>query len=100
MLFSVSYPLVNQSVFFAVPMTAGDYFLIIHLCYFFHAVSVNLMLFQKLFGNFSKQISIPHSYHTFNKNQSPVRLHWACGAEYEARTRYLHLGKVALYQMS
>ena len=22
------------------------------------------------------------------------------GAEYEARTRYLHLGKVALYQMS
>ena len=26
---------------------------------------------------------------------------WAsCGAGYEARTRYLHLGKVALYQMS
>ncbi len=24
----------------------------------------------------------------------------AFGAEYEARTRYLHLGKVALYQMS
>ena len=23
-----------------------------------------------------------------------------CGAAYEARTRYLHLGKVALYQMS
>ena len=23
-----------------------------------------------------------------------------CGADYEARTRYLHLGKVALYQMS
>ena len=24
----------------------------------------------------------------------------AIGADYEARTRYLHLGKVALYQMS
>jgi len=24
----------------------------------------------------------------------------SAGAEYEARTRYLHLGKVALYQMS
>ncbi len=24
----------------------------------------------------------------------------SCGAAYEARTRYLHLGKVALYQMS
>ncbi len=24
----------------------------------------------------------------------------AVGADYEARTRYLHLGKVALYQMS
>ena len=23
-----------------------------------------------------------------------------CGADYEARTRYLHLGKVALYRMS
>ncbi len=23
-----------------------------------------------------------------------------CGAAYEARTRYLHLGKVALYRMS
>ena len=25
---------------------------------------------------------------------------FVCGADYEARTRYLHLGKVALYQMS
>ena len=25
---------------------------------------------------------------------------YAVGADYEARTRYLHLGKVALYQMS
>ena len=27
-------------------------------------------------------------------------LFFLCGAAYEARTRYLHLGKVALYRMS
>ncbi len=31
-----------------------------------------------------------------DKDISPPRY----GADYEARTRYLHLGKVALYQMS
>ena len=29
-----------------------------------------------------------------------VRKSFLCGAAYEARTRYLHLGKVALYRMS
>ena len=29
-----------------------------------------------------------------------VNPHLNTGAAYEARTRYLHLGKVALYQMS
>ena len=30
----------------------------------------------------------------------PLGYSAAFGADYEARTRYLHLGKVALYQMS
>ena len=30
----------------------------------------------------------------------PARMQVVSGADYEARTRYLHLGKVALYQMS
>ena len=29
-----------------------------------------------------------------------IHSHFDAGAAYEARTRYLHLGKVALYQMS
>ena len=34
-------------------------------------------------------------------NGIPTRWVWGFhGAGYEARTRYLHLGKVALYQMS
>ena len=39
--------------------------------------------------------------HTFFENPMPTRTcgHWS-GAGNEARTRYLHLGKVALYQMS
>ena len=39
--------------------------------------------------------------HTFFENPMPTLLcgHWS-GAGNEARTRYLHLGKVALYQMS
>ena len=32
--------------------------------------------------------------------QEPQKLLFSFGAEDEARTRYLHLGKVALYQMS
>ena len=40
-----------------------------------------------------------------HKNKKPPQLQSETaftkhGAEYEARTRYLHLGKVALYQMS
>ena len=34
------------------------------------------------------------------KNKTAKRLFYFYGADYEARTRYLHLGKVALYQMS
>ena len=34
-----------------------------------------------------------------NKKPTPVGV-GLNGADYEARTRYLHLGKVALYQMS
>ncbi len=35
-----------------------------------------------------------------NKNPSTFVNGFSFGAAYEARTRYLHLGKVALYQMS
>ena len=35
-----------------------------------------------------------------HKNKTAKRLFYFYGADYEARTRYLHLGKVALYQMS
>ena len=37
-----------------------------------------------------------------NKKTRPTQSHWSClyGAGDEARTRYLHLGKVALYRMS
>ena len=39
--------------------------------------------------------------HGFLGNGIPTRRVWGFhGAGYEARTRYLHLGKVALYQMS
>ena len=34
------------------------------------------------------------------KRKTPVHLHGSFGADYGVRTRYLHLGKVALYQMS
>ena len=35
-----------------------------------------------------------------NKNRREYSHDEINGADYEARTRYLHLGKVALYQMS
>ena len=35
-----------------------------------------------------------------NKRKTPIRMDRSFGASDEARTRYLHLGKVALYQMS
>ena len=34
------------------------------------------------------------------KRKTPVQMHGSFGADYGVRTRYLHLGKVALYQMS
>ena len=34
------------------------------------------------------------------KRKTPVQKHGSFGADYGVRTRYLHLGKVALYQMS
>ena len=37
---------------------------------------------------------------TQNKNSHPMDGSFCFGASDEARTRYLHLGKVALYQMS
>ncbi len=36
----------------------------------------------------------------YRQNKRAVKFHGSDGADYEARTRYLHLGKVALYQMS
>ena len=43
----------------------------------------------------------PEKVHRFFWNGIPTRQVWGFhGAGYEARTRYLHLGKVALYQMS
>ena len=35
-----------------------------------------------------------------DKKEKPMQKHRFFGAGDEARTRYLHLGKVALYQMS
>ena len=44
----------------------------------------------------------PRTSHSDNSGGSDSRLtpYHSIGAGYEARTRYLHLGKVALYQMS
>ena len=36
----------------------------------------------------------------YPKEKPPAQRQVVSGADYEARTRYLHLGKVALYQMS
>ena len=45
--------------------------------------------------------ALPLGYVTVcKKRRSDKGASFLCGAEDEARTRYLHLGKVALYQMS
>ena len=45
--------------------------------------------------------ALPLGYVTVcKKRRSDKDASFLCGAEDEARTRYLHLGKVALYQMS
>ena len=48
-----------------------------------------------LYANFCKKSTL-----IFGKQYPHSRVGIACGAGNEARTRYLHLGKVALYQMS
>ena len=46
-------------------------------------------------------VALPLGYGTLYKFRRLIkRRNRFCGAAYEARTRYLHLGKVALYQMS
>ncbi len=42
----------------------------------------------------------PLIFHTKKKKQMRMHLLFLFGAGDEARTRYLHLGKVALYRMS
>ena len=72
------------------------------------------MVFQKFFENFLKtstegdnplRVEAPPRFelgirvlqtHALPLGYSAIKI----GADYEARTRYLHLGKVALYQMS
>ena len=45
--------------------------------------------------------ALPLGYGTIYKNRNAIAfLFYLIGAGDEARTRYLHLGKVALYQMS
>ncbi len=43
--------------------------------------------------------ALPLGYGTINLRRHTGGVN-CFGADYEARTRYLHLGKVALYQMS
>ena len=51
----------------------------------------------RLFFSYKKKIrNMTVSDFLHDEDISPPRI----GADYEARTRYLHLGKVALYQMS
>ena len=38
--------------------------------------------------------------HLIDKKQAIQMNEWLYGADYETRTRHLHLGKVALYRMS
>ena len=45
-------------------------------------------------------LALPLGYVTVWKKEQNVCSFFICGAGDEARTRYLHLGKVALYQMS
>ena len=45
-------------------------------------------------------LALPLGYVTVWKKERNVCSFFICGAGDEARTRYLHLGKVALYQMS
>ena len=44
--------------------------------------------------------ALPLGYGTIQKQERIAFLFYFIGAGDEARTRYLHLGKVALYQMS
>ena len=44
--------------------------------------------------------ALPLGYGAGKKNGHNVEYKVPDGADYETRTRYLHLGKVALYQMS
>ena len=45
-------------------------------------------------------LALPLGYVTVWKKEQNHCSFFICGAGDEARTRYLHLGKVALYQMS
>ena len=45
-------------------------------------------------------LALPLGYVTVWKKEQNYCSFFICGAGDEARTRYLHLGKVALYQMS
>ena len=45
-------------------------------------------------------LALPLGYVTMWKKEQSACSFFICGAGDEARTRYLHLGKVALYQMS
>ena len=44
--------------------------------------------------------ALPLGYGAEYKGRSHIQMQRPVGADDEARTRYLHLGKVALYQMS
>ncbi len=67
------------------------------------------MYFCPLFKQNNQQIAIfwqvlveqwSNACKTIKKHLSVLISVFSSGADYEARTRYLHLGKVALYQMS
>ena len=60
---------------------------------------------QKQPCQFDKAMEVPPGFEPGNRGFAVHCLttwlwHQKNGAAYEARTRYLHLGKVALYQMS
>ena len=75
--------------------------------------SVCQVVFQKFFENFLKtstegdnplRVEAPPRFElgirVLQTHALPLGYSAEIGADYEARTRYLHLGKVALYQMS
>lgn len=44
--------------------------------------------------------ALPLGYGAIKLIENTIECFLLCGADYETRTRYLHLGKVTLYRMS